>query len=460
MLVGFYQIIIAIENTYNVDPIPDNYISALVPFQFLSFDWSALVYPSSCLSGGFKARLLLVCIGPLLFMLGLAILPIVGALVSALVVPVMAEVSATIKRTTSSVRSPGRKTSRRSLASSQLSLGMAVLFGWIPFVLLVIFSFLPAVTNTIFATWSCDRFEASAGESVYFMNRDLSVQCDTDEHDQIKAVAWYMIAIWPVGMQLLWAGLLFSNRKVLLQPTMTNALKKATAFLTGGYKPEYYYWESVDLLRRLSCTGWVLLISQQASFVRIVVALAASLTVLLWVTVAFPYRREEDNWLAMANQAMTVVILFLVALIRVVDARHVIDAEQAKEIIGFDSSALCFAVIIFVTFTFLGATIVSAMYIFSKILKEKMKGSRMENLSQNGVMIGGLGLGLSMAAIGAVVGGLVGGIALGFTFTIVGSVLGAAVFQERTVDRRWSHRHQNHSDTADLGQPAATCSSA
>jgi len=113
-----------------------------------------------------------------------------------------------------------------------------------------------------------------------------------------------------------------------------------------------------------------------------------------------------------------------------------------------------------VTFTFLGATIVSAMYIFSKILKEKMKGSRMENLSQNGVMIGGLGLGLSMAAIGAVVGGLVGGIALGFTFTIVGSVLGAAVFQERTVDRRWSHRHQNHSDTADLGQPAATCSSA
>eukprot|EP00966_Prymnesium_polylepis_P325218 7381201-Prymnesium_polylepis.5 len=198
MLVGFYQIIIAIENTYNVDPIPDNYISALVPFQFLSFDWSALVYPSSCLSGGFKARLLLVCIGPLLFMLGLAILPIVGALVSALVVPVMAEVSATIKRTTSSVRSPGRKTSRRSLASSQLSLGMAVLFGWIPFVLLVIFSFLPAVTNTIFATWSCDRFEASAGESVYFMNRDLSVQCDTDEHDQIKAVAWYMIAIWYV----------------------------------------------------------------------------------------------------------------------------------------------------------------------------------------------------------------------------------------------------------------------
>jgi hypothetical protein len=198
----------------------------------------------------------------------------------------------------------------------------------------------------------------------------------------------------------------------------------------------------VDLLRRLSCTGWVLLISQEASFARVVVALGASLAVLLGTAVASPYRREEDNWLGIFNQLATVIILMCVEIIRVVDARHVINAEQAKDILGFNNSMPFFIVIIFLTFSFVGANLTSGTYVFVKTLKQNADDNSafqqhlrrtlgrhgdVNDLNVNGIIVGGIGLGFGMGAVGAVIAGLVGGVACGFTFCIVGSVLGGVL---------------------------------
>jgi hypothetical protein len=283
MLVGFYQIIIAIEVTYNVDPIPDSYINAIAPFQFIGFDWSSLIFPADCLSGGFKSRLILVGLGPLVFMVATAALPVFAAAMYGAAAASGIYVSDVVRRSSlsfsssptavrrsssrpsaqhSESQSPSRQVTsdeepekntcdsttfssttytgpttlpaRASSRLSNVSMGMSIVYGWLPFVLLVIFSFLPGVSSTAFSTWSCDRYKESSDNDVYYMNRDIAVVCNTDEHAQIKVVAWVFIIIWPVGMQLLWAGLLFVNREVLQQPHKTNALKKATAFLTGG----------------------------------------------------------------------------------------------------------------------------------------------------------------------------------------------------------------------------------
>ena len=114
------------------------------------------------------------------------------------------------------------------------------------------------------------------------MQADLSVSCkdgrvegaadgsDTGEHDSIKALASVFIVLWPIGVLALYAVLLFKASPHLRAGKVT-ALTQATAFLHAEYQPAHFYWELVELLRRTTLMGYVLLVPTGEEFFRLLV---------------------------------------------------------------------------------------------------------------------------------------------------------------------------------------------
>ena len=59
-------------------------------------------------------------------------------------------------------------------------------------------------------------------------------------------------------------------------------MARSTSFLHRDYYPECCYFELIDLVRRTVLMGWVLLIDETSSFVRILIGLMFSLVIFSW----------------------------------------------------------------------------------------------------------------------------------------------------------------------------------
>ena len=83
---------------------------------------------------------------------------------------------------------------------------------------------------------------------------DVSVPCTSayagrsEAHERVKSLASVAIGLYPVGLILLNASLLFSARKAIVSRRPT-PLSLATSFLHREYDPVYFWWELMEMLR-------------------------------------------------------------------------------------------------------------------------------------------------------------------------------------------------------------------
>ena len=133
------------------------------------------------------------------------------------------------------------------------------------------------------------------------MRQDASVECGSDDHGPITALATGFIVLWPAGSLVLFTSLLAACYKPL-QAKTPNALTRATAFLHREYKRNWYWWEAADLARKLFLTGFVLLVAEEEdSFVRLVVAVLVCSCYAVVIALIQPYKRFGDNILAVVR---------------------------------------------------------------------------------------------------------------------------------------------------------------
>ena len=135
---------------------------------------------------------------------------------------------------------------------------------------------------------------------VEYMRQDASVECGTDEHDSITRLAIGFVVIWPVGSLVLYSALLLACYKPL-QAKSPTALTRATAFLHREYEKTWYWWEAVELARKLVLTGFVLLIPEENAFIRLLVATLICSFYAVVLAVVRPFKRVEDNVLAVVR---------------------------------------------------------------------------------------------------------------------------------------------------------------
>eukprot|EP00966_Prymnesium_polylepis_P270452 6247698-Prymnesium_polylepis.1 len=157
----------------------------------------------------------------------------------------------------------------------------------LPLTLVVTFLLVPSTATRIFKSFLCDPFEFDGGIAdganttitKRYLHDDLALSCDDEAHTGTRNTAIVMIGLWPVGVPLLYALLLWKSRDAL-RTNVPTSLSRATAFLWADYSTAAYWWEPLEMCRKLTLTGWVLLIGEEFEQARILVALIVSTTFL------------------------------------------------------------------------------------------------------------------------------------------------------------------------------------
>ena len=195
--------------------------------------------------GGFRARLLFWMLTPL-----------------ALAGSIFAVALATLARRR--CRSAGDGSGHRSAPL----IGKELLLFALPAILRLLFILYPLVVNTAFEAFACVEFRDDPSGDVLFSSllTDVAVNCTsngvpTEEWNEIRGLAWAAIMIYAVGMIVLNGWLLFLAREAILA-NRPSALSAAISFLHEEYEPWAFWWELVEMTRRLVLVGLMMNVSR------------------------------------------------------------------------------------------------------------------------------------------------------------------------------------------------------
>jgi len=423
----FMQVIAALDTTYHVG-LPETWYSWTAVLRFLGdLEWENWLLPSSCMVGQGMTRLLLLkafaplgliaglqIAGTLHFTLtwyrdgirlrrmkdggaadaksgntsrfswkaGLSNLPNmkmrsfstlyeVGTQALNGLVKVQSFSNIAIRRTSinSSVRTPGDVVLRGALQ-------------WLPASLVIAFCFTPSVCASIFQAWHCVPFDFDNTQEISFLAQDLSVRCgDSAEHSEIEAVAWVLVAIWPIGMVIVYLAVLIPTRHAFLDEHSSNEnglhLLRATTFLHRDYKPAFFWWEVVALGQRTILTGWLLLISYDLPFLRLLSALVITIAMLIAILAANPYKSKFDYGMAAGCQLLFVCIFICGIVVRLYeDIANDINGspELAQRYLGIDSSEEAVVIMILVAFAMLAVlTVTLGADTYTEIIQRRLR---------------------------------------------------------------------------------------
>jgi len=313
------------------------------------------------------------------------------------------------------------------LVKKKVSVWTERMLNLLPLVLLVTFVMLPSVSRSIFSSWDCVPYKSGPQANKNFLRRDYSVECGSGAHNDIVGLAIVLVLIWPVGMQLLFVGTLWSNRKEL-RSSIENSFTKALRFLSGGYKPQFFYWETIELFRRLTCSGFVVLIPHTHIFSRIIMALAVSIPILVATAVLKPFKNPEDTALSLASQTILVVAFGCSALIRIVTEEELTN-RQKELLVGFFSSTGVFAVLAVCCLGFLILLLATYLYKINELFQRRIRRSDSDTAEASSayLLVGASIGGLSAMTVGMISGPVLG-IVLASIFFSIGGAAGSIVY--------------------------------
>ena len=119
------------------------------------------------------------------------------------------------------------------------------------FTLLVTFISVPSTATTIFKTFLCDRFEYDASITRRYLQDDPTLDCDSPQYETTFSTAIVTVFIWPIGCPVFYFMVLWMSRHAIKshQPT---PLSRVTGFLYGDYKDFAFWWEPLEMCRKLA----------------------------------------------------------------------------------------------------------------------------------------------------------------------------------------------------------------
>ncbi|CAM9812841.1 unnamed protein product, partial [Ascophyllum nodosum] len=212
--------------------------------------------------------------------------------------------------------------------------------------LLTFLVFTPAST-VVFKIFGCDK-NIVEGES--YLRADYSISCKTNTHTYYRIYAGFMLMVYPIGIPLLYAFILWKNRH-LLNPTLaaaaraeqerqagdgkesdqksedeelekkvklrrTNPELVPSMFLWKDFGPDLYYYEVIECGRRILLTGVLIFIAPYTAS-QAAAACIFAFGSLLGFELLRPHLDPTDSWLYRLGCVVIFLSNFLALLIKV-----------------------------------------------------------------------------------------------------------------------------------------------
>ena len=161
--------------------------------------------------------------------------------------------------------------------------------------------------------FDCPAYYKDETSKEAFLRMDLSIRCDSSEHQPIRATAWVFFAPWAVGVPLLYVALLYRSRHSIQSGT-PDERAMAISFLWSEYKPAFYWWEPLDSARRLALSSFVLFVDSKYPLTRLLLGLLLSVLFLALLFTAQPYKGHAITTFACVSQ-LSIVLVFIASIV-------------------------------------------------------------------------------------------------------------------------------------------------
>lgn len=162
--------------------------------------------------------------------------------------------------------------------------------------LVITFLIFTSTSTAIFKTFVCDT---DALPERGFLRSDYSIECFTLTHTLYRTYAGVMIFVYPLGIPFIYFVLLYKNKEVLTQDNdrrRENAKVAPFIFLWKDFKPNMYFYEVIECMRRILLTGFLVFIKPGSS-IQVTVACLFAFISLSVFEVIMPHYNETDTWL-------------------------------------------------------------------------------------------------------------------------------------------------------------------
>jgi len=166
-------------------------------------------------------------------------------------------------------------------------------------IIFTLFLIYPAVSRQVISFFNCETINGKS-----FLVADFHLECYTNRWYQYATAAGVGIVVYPVGIPLLFLGLLCRNRMNLRRPGIMVSL----GFLYESYNANVWWFELVDMGYKLIMTSLLVFIP---SNLQLGCALVVCLGYCCAITLLKPYVRSRNEVLAFLVQVE--ILLFLLA---------------------------------------------------------------------------------------------------------------------------------------------------
>eukprot|EP00752_Nemacystus_decipiens_P013346 g11816.t1 len=188
--------------------------------------------------------------------------------------------------------------------------------------LLLTFFIYSSASSTVFQTFACETLD----DDVEYLRADYRIVCTDAKHRAFEVYAGIMIMVYPVGIPLLYAALLFQRRHVLADAGADKTVAQPIAGLWEPYRPERYYYEVVECGRRIMLTGVVVFIFPNDA-AQIAVTMLIAFVFLMVFEMLSPYESESDMWLSRGGHVIVFLSMFYLLALKV----NVSDEREASQ---------------------------------------------------------------------------------------------------------------------------------
>merc|ERR1712093_344504 len=143
-------------------------------------------------------------------------------------------------------------------------------------VLSVVFMLYPGIGTRVFRTFKCKKI----GDA-WWLTADLSVKCWEGEHAHVVVLMGVCTVVYVVGVPIACALVLWRNQKLIRDPKQ-RASKRGQVFeddygsLFTSYANSYWYFESIEMLKKMALAGGLVLVAPGSS-VQVLVGILVAL---------------------------------------------------------------------------------------------------------------------------------------------------------------------------------------